>query len=149
MSRQAIRRLRDVHGESNARLQEREMAARTIASRDRWAQIRDVNNQAYFMLMFAQFEAMVREAARALVNSRSNGARGLNRNAWRMIDVARISFMDKVALLTDRGGSDYASVRLLYHRRNDIAHGNFAAVGPITITADYAEFLRLISALKL
>lgn len=149
MSRRALSRLRNTHSVSDARLQAKETGARTPASRDRWAEIRDINDQAYFMMMFAQLEAMVRVAAKALVLARRNAAPGINRNAWKMIDVKRISFMDKVALLTDKGGADYASVKAAYDRRNAIAHGNFAAVGPITVATEYAEFLRLATALRL
>ena len=141
----ALSHIRRAYLESNARIQEKESAARAPQSRDSWSHLRNLNDQAYFMMLFAHFEDLLKQTAANLVQRRRLGAAGAaNRRAWHMIRSERLSLMDNVALLTQKGGTDYNAVDALHQIRNKIAHGSFASVRPISIADVYSQLTQLI-----
>ena len=118
--------------------------AQGVRDRRRWGAIRLVNDQAYFVVLFAQFEDQVNARVKRLVQRRSAAPRWTSRRLWDTVNPERMPFMNRVALLTDKGGADYQRIRELYELRCRIAHGTIHTTLPTTI-ATYASDLRALS----
>jgi hypothetical protein len=113
--------------ETDALIACQETSASSSSDRNKWALIRDANSQAYFALMFAQFEDVVNTFAEGLIRKRRSSTSWGHRRAWEIIDVkdvSRVPFMNRVALLCDKSGSDYKSVNDYYKLRCKIDHGD-------------------------
>jgi len=139
--------LRNSYIESDGRIAEKRFGALTPGSQDKWNKIKDLNDQAYFMMIFAQFEDRINEYVKDLVEKKNLASSWRKKRAWTIIDADRLSFMQKVALLTPKGASEYNRIHHLYYDvRNRIAHGSDPdpKVGQINVLAKYDE-LRLLS----
>lgn len=92
--------------------------------------VEQVNDSAYFFMLFARFEHLVTEfaLARAAVGRQSSVP--ADRRVWTVIDVRKMDFLRRLALLTDKGSPDYATVKELYEDRNAIAHGSLIETKP-------------------
>jgi hypothetical protein len=98
-------------------------------------------------MLFAQVEQHIGRQVKQLVTQRRARARWQDRRLWDRVQLDRISFMDKVALLAPRGQATYNRMDELYDIRCAIAHGNIAAVGPIfipTIAMELRNLARLM-----
>lgn len=105
---------------------------------DRYERSLVVNDCAYFMLMFSQFEDEVNRLCEGLIRRKKALCEWEERRSWDILDdkqVRTLGFMRRVALLTEKGGRIYNRVKALYEVRNAIAHGSilFATVelGPV------------------
>jgi len=135
--------------ESDAYLGRKEAGARTPSGKTRWARARMFNDQAYFLMLFAQLEQRIMQEVVKLVNKKKVLGRWQDRRLWQEAKPDRISFMQKVALLTEKGQVTYNRMDQLYHDfRCAIAHGNTAAVGPIFIPTIAAELKRIAGILR-
>ena len=90
---------------------------------------RRLNEQAYFLLLFAQFESHINTKCSELIQRERDLATWEQNRAWSILphrtrDIERIAFMDRVALLTPKGHSEYNSINSYYSQRCDLAHGN-------------------------
>lgn len=107
---------------------------------------KSINDQAYFLLLFAQFEDLIKEHVtdRLDAAARASGmslAEGQMRNL-----LARTDWRSRLALLTDVIGADNHRVILAMTRdRNDIAHGTLLTSG-IDLT-ERATLLKGVAAL--
>jgi len=100
-------------------------------------------------MLFAQLEQQIVSQVTALVAHKRTLASWKDRRLWQDVQVNRLSFMRKVALLTDPAQATYARMDTLYHDfRCSIAHGNIAAVGPILIPAVAIELRALARVLR-
>jgi len=63
----SLRHILTAYVESDGYLQRGEQAARSIRGREKWARLRNINNQAYFVMMFACFEDRVTQLCQRLV----------------------------------------------------------------------------------
>lgn len=89
------------------------------------ATLRRINDCAYFVLLFAQFEDEVNRLCERLVRERQEAGGWDERRAWHIIDAGRIQslpFLSRIALLTEKGGTRFNRVRELYAIRNEIMH---------------------------
>lgn len=96
-----------------------------------------INGQAYFVLLFTQLETEVNRLCEDAIWSGRNLPDWTQRRAWDVLgqkDVRNIHFMDRVALLTDKGRTVYKLIKELYDTRNKIAHGDL-----LTEIPDVAE----------
>lgn len=85
---------------------------------------RDLNNHAYFLFMFAQFEDLIREKTKVLINNkRSTISNWKTRAIWDAVDVKNFHFMKMVGLHIDKNSGDYQLINEYYLLRNSIAHG--------------------------
>jgi hypothetical protein len=119
-----ISEIQALYIEIDAPLAAREAAAATEAERLAWQIKRMINDSAYFLLAFAQFEDAVRTRVKELVADRRDKPWTL-RSPWDVIDPERLDFMDSVALLFEKGNRDYNAIRDYYRERNRIAHGQW------------------------
>lgn len=126
----------------------KEIEARSVASRQKWAEKRNTNEQAFFVMLFAQFEDYVNRQCEKLITRRASSTKWAHRRIWETIDVSKLTrfpFRHRVALLTEKGRSDYATIINYYKIRCDIAHGNSSpTVSVITVANDLLEISRKI-----
>jgi hypothetical protein len=95
-----------------------------------------VNDRAYFVLLVAQFEALVTDLADALITTSLDAADWRTRELWgavipRTKRIQDIPFKLRLALLIDRQRVEYRDACGLYDARNLIAHG--VLDGPLSI----------------
>ena len=95
---------------------------------------RELNDQAYFLFMFTRLEDRIRELSIELIDNKYNNLTNWNyRRTWEILHKRKkdIPLLDRVALLTQIGQTDYNLIKRYYDQRNNIGHG-----GTFTITID-------------
>lgn len=106
---------------------------------------RALNDMAYFLFLFTRFEDRVNLRATQLIAKKKTTIWSQKR-AWEILDknhkAERLFFMDKVALLTEKGNQDYNLINSYYDQRNRIAHGKTFTVA-IDIGTVLQDFKRL------
>lgn len=90
----------------------------------------EVNNNAYYVLLIARFEDAVRGLSKTVIDLMRRQGGGNVSRAWYVVRDDDRVFMNHVALLTDKGSSDYRDIKELYDVRNAIAHSSFAETKP-------------------
>ncbi|MFH1035829.1 MAG: hypothetical protein V1806_15085 [Pseudomonadota bacterium] len=107
---------------------------------------RDLNDKAYFLLLFAQFEFYVNERCSALIKTESTATSWKQRRPWYILDhrdVIRIDFMKRIALLTEKGCRAFNKINEYYKSRNSLAHGDLpSTAAPLP---SIAEDLKIFS----
>jgi hypothetical protein len=93
---------------------------------------RKLNDQAYFLFMFTRLEDRVRDISDRLIDYKvATLTDWKEKSTWEIINKQkkandRLPFMDRVALLTQRGHSDYNLINDYYNERNTIGHGGIS-----------------------
>jgi len=85
-----------------------------------------INAQAYFAMLFFQLEDHINARCADLIAERRALADWDQRRAWDVLDgrtVESIPFLQRLALVAERGKADYNAVLEMYRHRNSIAHG--------------------------
>ncbi len=124
---------------------EREREAGRIEIAAELERLRRLNDQAYFVLIVAEFEQYVSDLALRRVEDGRRGQYGDRRVCsvlWQRIgeDITKLSFLDRVALLMDKGRFELAELNKLYRTRSEIAHGRaLSAVVDVPNTARTVE----------
>ena len=121
-----IARLRQAFLDADALFAKKQWDARSTRTRQFWIDRRSVNDQAYFVMIFAQLEDHVNVQCQRLVSQKQSLLGWKRRRLWDDIDINdldRMRFMRRVSLLTQRGHSDYNKINNLYRIRCEIAHG--------------------------
>ena len=121
-------------------LSQSEFNAKGNRAKLRWARLRFFNDQAYFVMLFAQLEQFIDAECAQLIDRKKNSTISRNRRLWDSTDVDRMQFMRKVALLTEKGGTDYNKLDHYYDLRCDIAHGSPIAPGAIVVPIAVSDF---------
>ncbi len=93
-----------------------------------------LNGFAYFVLCWGQFEADIDDKCRNEIRKRRSHPHWPQRRGWDIYNpdekrLSGLSFLDRVALLTDKSagnGSAWADIFKLYQTRNLLAHGKLA-----------------------
>lgn len=101
-----------------------------------------VNANAYLALLIGQLEVEINRLCQELIRERRSSSTWEQRRAWDILDAAddrirNIPFLNRVALLTDKGGMVYKRAKQLYETRNKIAHGDL-----LTESLDVAEIAK-------
>ena len=144
----SFREIRNSFIKTDAFLLTQETNARSASLKARWAGFRRYNAHAYFVMLFAQLEQDIDNKCAALVATKKSAAKWRSRRPWDSVDLGRMDFMRKVALLTDKGQVAYAQIRDYYKTRCQIAHGESALVGVILLPAVSRDLQALAKALK-
>ena len=129
-------------------LQAEGAAAGTATKKAAWAGNRRINDQAYFVILFAQLEEKIDASSESLVTKRAQGAGWSSRRPWDTFDPTRMSFKGRVSLLVDKRSTEYAKIMKYYIIRCDLAHGIVYANMPIVIVTVAADFQALAAKLK-
>ena len=150
-----MKSLRDIwtaYVEADGNLQGKQRAAKSQASQARWELLRSINDQAYFVMLFACFEGRITDLCERLVASRQKASSWRRRRVWDTIGVSRprdsMPFKSRAALLIDKRSADYGKMTQLYKVRCDIAHEAPRKMGAINLAAEYREICRLWRALS-
>jgi hypothetical protein len=132
----------------------REAAARAhlhVRKLAQWQSKRYHNDQATFLYLFTRLEGCINDYCRRAILQEKTRLRNWNRRrSWDILDesrIERIPFMNRVALLTDIRGRDYALVQSYYRARNEIAHGRMSS-SSVAIPTIYNDIRRLYVALR-
>ena len=125
-----------------------EAMATTARERRRLAGLRQLNEQAYFVVLFAQLEQHVGDECRKLIDRKRASSDWEKRRAWEVVDRNQIPLMQKVALLTRSGGTDYNSIHAMYATRNAIAHGHSASAQTVNVRLAAIELRRLAAGVR-
>lgn len=110
-------------------------------------QLEQVNDSAYFFMLFARFEDQVVTRSKQLVEKMRTTCQGVDKRPWDVINPDHLTFLNRVALLTDKGGSDYRDVQELYQDRNRIGHGQLLETKP-NVPAIAAKLSGILSRLE-
>ena len=133
-------------------LEGRRSAATTReGGRDRIAQMQRINDQAYFVLAWGQFESSVEDACRDAIRSGQAQRDWKSSRAWSLYnpDDRRLSglrFEDRLALVLEKGGENWRRAMRHYNLRNQIAHGTLRSER-IEVTTVVREFYLIQSSL--
>jgi hypothetical protein len=88
-------------------------------------EVRKLNDQAYFMILFAQMEDIISKKAERLVRIKKNSLKNWgSRRSWDIInkDIVQVHFKSRLGLLLDIKGKEFLTISKYYKIRNDIAH---------------------------
>lgn len=112
---------------------------------------RELNDQAYFLFMFSRLEDRIRQQSSILISRKQSSITSWKQRAsWDILPNGasdEIPFKRRLALLTEKGRSDYTLIVDYYKERNSIAHGgNF--ISAISMPTVIAELKRLYGAIK-
>ena len=122
------------------------------SQRTSWAERRDINDKAYFVLMFSELEDRIAERVRKVIQRRSTTSSVLNQRVWKLLGRKEgnrgLPFMDKTSMLLERGNAEYNMVKSHYDVRCDIAHGKASSIGSISIPSAYSDFVGLVKSIS-
>lgn len=96
--------------------------------------VRSVNDYAYFVVLFSQFERIVKAKFRDAVDRRRTNPDWLQRRGWDgdLFNTDRVPFSTQLAAVLDRERPEYRQVIAFYDQRNHIAHGGLTpSVGSV------------------
>ncbi|MBM2816175.1 MAG: hypothetical protein HW421_2937 [Ignavibacteria bacterium] len=108
-----------------------------------------LNDQAYFLFMFTRLEGRIREISDNIISDKTAKTKDWKTKwAWEVIQKQKsddkLHFMNRVALLTPKGQTDYNLIKQYYDQRNEIGHGgDFTII--ISIPTVIADMKRLYS----
>jgi hypothetical protein len=142
---------REIHASYRATddyLSKRQTDGKTANRKAHWAKLRMYNDHAYFVMLFAQLEQHIDNRCALLISKKKSSGKWKARRLWDSVDVDRIAFMRKVALLTDKGKAIYAQVDRYYDTRCKIAHGDSASVGAIALPVVTRDLQAVAKVLK-
>lgn len=129
-------------------LAQSELNATSQRAKTRWASLRHYNDQAYFVMLFAQLEQFIDAECTKLIDSKKGSPIWKNRRLWDSTDASRMQFMRKAALLTEKGAAIYNKISQYYDLRCDIAHGTLLAPGAIVIPVAVQDFRQFAKNLR-
>ena len=120
------------------------------AVRDRIAQRQRINDHAYFVLAWGQFESSVEDACREAIRRGQAQRDWPSSRAWSLYDpddrrLSGLRFEDRLALVLEKGSEYWKRAIQHYNVRNQIAHGAMRSER-IEVTAVVQEFYLLQSA---
>ncbi len=112
---------------------------------------REINDQAYFVFMFSRLEYKIREeSSKLIIKKKSSVSSWKKRSSWEILPSspdAELHFKKRLALLTEKGATDFNLVSDYYKERNSIAHGG-SFIRPISMPTVISELKRLYKQLK-
>lgn len=117
-----------------------------------WSKKRELNDHAYYLFMFTRLEYHIREQSSKLItNKRSNLTNWKQKRVWDILpktkDSDSISFLNRAALLLDKGTHYYQKIKKYYELRNTLGHGGIFS-SPVSIPNVVADFEMLCKMLK-
>lgn len=135
---------------------QKELEARDNSDTDQereFARKRELNDHAYYLFMFTRFEDHVREESSKLIKqSQNNITDWSQRRPWDILPNDKRSdklfFLNRVALLVDKGSHHYQSIKDYYELRNTIGHGGTftTPVSMPTVVTDFNQYSSMLLA---
>lgn len=122
-----------------------------IKKEQKYQRKREINDQAYFVFMFSRLEDRIREESSNLITRKKSTISSWKQKApWEILPnqpYAELHFKKRLALLTEKGATDFNLVSYYYKERNSIAHGG-SFTSPISMPTVIADLKRLYRVLK-
>lgn len=92
-------------------------------------EIRQINEQAYFLLAWGQMEVDIDDSCRDAIRHGQSQADWRDRRAWSLHNpedrrLSGLSFENRLSLVLEKGSAERKEVMRLYNLRNQIAHGS-------------------------
>jgi hypothetical protein len=115
------------------------------ADQKRWEERKELNDYAFYLVLFAQFERIAKEKFIAGRDRRKANPNWLHRRLWDadvFRDADRVGFTTRLAAVLDPTSPEYRLVKRYYEDRNHIAHGGLS--NPIASIDVLVKELRLI-----
>lgn len=142
----------NIYKEIDKNYSDKELQARTKGHHKKestYSRKRQINDQAYFVFIFARLEDRIKTVTNKLIDSKvTTLTNWKTKRPWEKIkSIERLDFMSRVALLTQKGYSNYKSINDYYKIRNVIAHGGIYT-DPISIPGVIADMKRFYKDLK-
>lgn len=110
---------------------------------------RKINDQAYFLFMFTRLEDRVRSLSDKLIDQKlAILSDWKSKRSWEIIQKQKVNdtlhFMNRVSLLTPKGGSNFNLIKQYYDQRNNIGHGGTFTTTVIipTVIADMKQLYK-------
>jgi len=117
------------HAHVDSTLASQLAAAATARERKRLEQTRKINDESFFVLLFAQFENEVNERAKRFIQRENAANHWADQREWdkyRGDAIRRIPFLIRCGFLTQPNQPNYHDIVQLYEVRNQIAHRGMA-----------------------
>jgi hypothetical protein len=113
------------------------------------ADLRKANDRAYFLLIFAHFEAVLTRRASTLIIRRQAAASWTGRRGWDVLNANadKIPFRNRLSYCLDRSSADWTKVSNYYTVRNDLAHEG-STNSPFVIPIVATDLRQIASRLK-
>jgi len=108
------------------------------------ARKRELNDHAYYLFMFTRLEDHIREQSSTLITDKQGNLMDWrDRRPWDILPKEKrsdnITFLNRVALLVDKGSHHYQKIKGYYELRNTLGHGgNFSS--PVVIENVVSDF---------
>lgn len=147
--------LEDLFNEIDNRYSSIEFEARTKGwskKEQKYQRKRELNDQAYFLFMFSRLEDRIRSQSAALITKKQTSLQSWRqRAAWDILPSSssdNYPFKKRLALLTEKGASDYNLITDYYKERNSIAHGGSftRAISMPTVITELKRLYRILKA---
>ena len=118
---------------------------------DYWRYKRELNTHSYYVFLFSRLEDHIRtETINLIETNKVNIPDWKSRSIWDITDSENLHFMKRVALLTQKGYTDYNKIKVYYDIRNTIAHGGTITgiTGILNMIDVFKDFKYFIESLK-
>jgi hypothetical protein len=109
-------------------------SAQPATTANTWHRRKLINQEAYFVLAWGQFELEIEEACREFIRRRQHNPNWEQRRAIDIYNpedprLAGLSLEERVALVVDKNSDDRREIVKYYQLRNLVAHGKSFATG--------------------
>ena len=136
--------------DTDAFLWTKESRTRNVAARQAWARKRALNDEAFYVLLFAKLEGRINALCARLITHKKALRHWKARRWWDSVDLdqlERVPFMQRAALLLDRNSHHRGDLKELYDIRITIAHGGTPQPIHVPTKAEQMfEIARMLSA---
>ena len=108
---------------------------------------RQYNDQAYFLFMFTRLEDRIRNISDKLIDDKMAAISDWkSKRSWEIIQKQKsndsLHLMNRVSLLTEKGGTNFNLIKRYYDQRNNIGHGGNFTI-PINIPTVISDMKQL------
>lgn len=135
---------------------QKELEARNNSEKEKekeFTQKRELNDHAYYLFMFTRFEDHIREESSKLITAnQKNIADWKQRRPWDILPddkgSDKLFFLNRVALLVDKGSHHFRDIKDYYDLRNTIGHGGIFStpVSIPTVVNDFNQYSSMLLA---
>lgn len=120
-----------------------------VIIKQEWTDKRKINDQAFFVILFAKLENRINNMCKRLIIREKNAPCWKDRRWTDIFDVDRldhIPFMQRAGLLIDKGSHNMRDLEEIYETRCDIAHGDLSS--PINVHTKAEDIFRIGESLE-
>lgn len=113
-------------------------------ARERLEKLRDRNEHAFFVLLFARLDDYIKTQCEKIEFQKSKITHWKRKRPWDSIELKYFKFNNRLALVTQKGGTDFNKINKYYSIRNALAHGDFNSIAPLNLPSVFSDFSNFI-----